>query len=53
MADFVPPPECVVYYPTEEEFSDPMSFVEKIKPEAEKNGICRIVPPEVFRPYGH
>lgn len=39
-----------VYYPTEEEFEDPLEFICKIRAEAEPYGICRIVPPGSWRP---
>ena len=45
--DFVPPPECAVFEPTKEEFKDALAYLEKIRPEAEKYGICKIRPPEV------
>ena len=45
--DFVPPPECAVFCPTKEEFRDGLAYLEKIRPEAEKYGICKIRPPEV------
>ena len=37
------------YYPTAEEFLDPLGFIEKIRPEAESFGICKIIPPEGWR----
>ena len=48
MEDFVPPPEAPVFEPTEEEFQDPFSYLEKIRPVAEPCGICKIRPPEVY-----
>lgn len=46
-AEFVPPPECPVFEPSWEDFSDPLGFINKIRPIAEKTGICKIRPPEV------
>ncbi|KAA8580042.1 hypothetical protein FQN60_005577 [Etheostoma spectabile] len=49
-AEFVPPPECPVFEPTWEDFSDPLGFINKIRPIAEKTGICKIRPPEDWQP---
>ncbi|KAJ8538734.1 hypothetical protein K7X08_030030 [Anisodus acutangulus] len=38
-------PECPVYYPSKEEFEDPLVYLQKITPEASKYGICKIVSP--------
>lgn len=50
-AEFVPPPECPVFEPSWEDFSDPLGFINKIRPIAEKTGICKIRPPEVNPSY--
>ena len=45
--EFVPPPECPVFEPSWEEFTDPLGYIAKIRPIAEKSGICKIRPPAV------
>lgn len=42
--------EAPVFHPNEKEFSDPLEYLEKIRPECERFGICRIVPPSSFKP---
>ncbi|XP_031438860.1 lysine-specific demethylase 5A isoform X2 [Clupea harengus] len=49
-AEFVPPPECPVFEPSWEDFSDPLGFINKIRPIAEKTGICKIRPPVDWQP---
>ena len=44
-------PSAPVFYPTIEEFEgNPIHYVEKIRPIAEKYGICKIVPPDGWNP---
>ncbi|OAY67314.1 Lysine-specific demethylase [Ananas comosus] len=42
--------EAPVFYPTEEEFEDPLNYINNIRPRAEPFGICRIVPPPSWKP---
>ncbi|GAA6008954.1 hypothetical protein JCM10207_004039 [Rhodosporidiobolus poonsookiae] len=42
--------EAPTFYPTVEEFCDPLDYIEKIADEGKKYGICKIVPPEGWRP---
>ncbi|XP_050314054.1 lysine-specific demethylase lid [Anthonomus grandis grandis] len=47
---FEVPPEAPVFYPTDEEFSDPLAYIAKIRPIAENTGICKIKPPGRWQP---
>ncbi|XP_036138243.1 protein Jumonji [Monomorium pharaonis] len=42
--------EAPTFHPTEKEFQDPLEYIDKIRPIAEKFGICRVVPPPNFKP---
>ncbi|KAK4480459.1 hypothetical protein RD792_013532 [Penstemon davidsonii] len=42
--------EAPVFYPTEKEFEDTLKYISSIRAEAEKYGICRIVPPPSWKP---
>ncbi|WVQ84008.1 hypothetical protein IAT38_006153 [Cryptococcus sp. DSM 104549] len=38
--------ECPSFYPTPEEFKDPMAYIDSIAEQGKPYGICKIVPPE-------
>jgi len=42
--------EAPIFRPTEKEFQDPIEYIERITPLAQRFGICRIIPPETFKP---
>ncbi|XP_046410531.1 protein Jumonji [Neodiprion fabricii] len=42
--------EAPTFHPTEKDFQDPLEYIDKIRPIAEKFGICRVVPPVNFKP---
>lgn len=39
-----------IYFPTIDEFASPLEYIEKISVEAKEFGICKVVPPEGWRP---
>ncbi|KAJ2212498.1 hypothetical protein IW140_005506 [Coemansia sp. RSA 1813] len=43
-------PDAPTFYPSAEEFTDPLEYIQRIRPEAEKAGICKIVPPAGWNP---
>lgn len=45
--EFAVPTEAPVFVPTIEEFRNPLTYINKIRPVAEKYGICKIRPPPV------
>ncbi|CAH1970483.1 unnamed protein product [Acanthoscelides obtectus] len=42
--------EAPVFHPTDQEFQDPLEYLERIRHKAEPFGICKIVPPSSFKP---
>lgn len=44
------PPEAPVFRPTLDEFENPLTYISKIRPIAEKFGICKIIPPAAWQP---
>ena len=42
-------PEAPVFYPTCEEFSNPMKYLDSIRAQAEPAGVIKIVPPKEWR----
>lgn len=48
--DFEVPPEAPVFRPTLDEFANPLTYISKIRPVAERYGICKIIPPASWQP---
>ncbi|XP_031789602.1 protein Jumonji isoform X1 [Nasonia vitripennis] len=42
--------EAPTFRPSEKDFQDPLEYIDKIRPIAEKFGICKVVPPSNFKP---
>lgn len=41
--------DAPTFYPSEEDFKDPLAYFEIVKPVAQRYGICRVVPPASFK----
>ncbi|CAF1364311.1 unnamed protein product [Adineta steineri] len=48
--NYCSPPEAPVFYPTCDEFADPLEYIEKIRPIASRAGLCKIIPPKEWQP---
>lgn len=48
--EFLKPPECPIFCPNEEEFKNPLMYISKIRPIAERYGIAKILPPKMWTP---
>ena len=42
--------EAPTFRPNDEDFQDPFDYIRRIRPEAEKYGICKIIPPDSWQP---
>lgn len=43
-------PEAPTFYPTEDEWREPMAYIRKIAPEGRKYGIVKLIPPKSWQP---
>ena len=43
-------PAAPVFRPTEQEFQDPLRYIDSIRAQAQEAGICKIIPPENWKP---
>ena len=41
--------EAPTFRPSEKDFQDPLEYIDKIRPIAEKFGICKVIPPSNFK----
>ena len=48
--EFEAPEEAPIFTPTKEEFENPLQYILKIQPQAQKFGICKIKPPSSWLP---
>lgn len=48
--EFQAPPECPVFEPSWQDFSNPLGFIHRIREIAENTGICKIRPPQGWQP---
>ncbi|XP_055921971.1 lysine-specific demethylase 5-like [Eupeodes corollae] len=48
--EFLKPPECPIFRPNEDEFKNPLTYISKIRPIAERYGIAKILPPKTWTP---
>jgi histone demethylase JARID1 len=42
--------EAPTYCPTEDDWRDPLQYIQKIASEASQYGICKIIPPDSWNP---
>lgn len=43
-------PQAPTFHPTEQEFQDPLKYIDSIRPIAEPYGACKIIPPNNWKP---
>ncbi|KAL7693703.1 putative JmjC domain, JmjN domain, Zinc finger, C5HC2-type [Plasmopara halstedii] len=50
MVQMMPLPQAAVFYPTMEQFTDPIKYIASIERDASRTGICKIIPPLGWNP---
>ncbi|DAZ99952.1 TPA: hypothetical protein N0F65_008759 [Lagenidium giganteum] len=50
LEDTTASPAALEFHPTVEDFADPIAYITRIQPLAERTGICKIVPPRGWNP---